>query len=480
MLNTEGDENMEDYIWPKHFSAAVSRGAFGNRLCGYLISLEAWRRGLSVTVEAYNSDKFAVYSISSRDKVLKFDRSRIGLTLKKAVKAIINKDTTRKLLQGNGVPTPQGAKFDSSDDMSAVLDYATELTYPVVVKPVSGSLGRGVFSDIKNADELSHYCHHLRTKLSLDEFIVEKHFKGEDYRVFATREEMIAAVKRVPANVTGDGESTIDDLIKRKNLERKKNPFLSKGLIKKDDEVIRYIHAAGYKIDSILPLNEVLPLRGKANASAGGDVIDVTDKLPDAVREAAISSIRAIPGLEYCGADILYNEESGDFCVIELNSRAQIGVNMYPTHGVGQDIPKAIIDTYFPEAPRKHQEINPHLVFDVNAVLSPLITGVLSRVTIAPVKEYADFNRKYILLKECSIRSRVMLEKKLRKLAKEYDVVGRVESKMGRDLALYAAGDRFDLTSFLDSVERVVECQEKIVKNWIGIVKQGFYVDIKQ
>src|SRR5690554_5233495 len=116
---------MENYTWPKHFSAAVAKDAFGYRLCGYLISLEAWRRGLSVSVEAYNSEKFAVYNISSRDKTLKFNRSRVGLTSKKAVKTIINKDATRKFLQSNGVPTPQGAQFDSSTDMSPVLDYAS-------------------------------------------------------------------------------------------------------------------------------------------------------------------------------------------------------------------------------------------------------------------------------------------------------------------------------------------------------------------
>jgi cyanophycin synthetase len=375
---------MANVEWPEHLSPEVVREGFGYRLCGYTIALEGWRRGLGITIHAENCEKLAWYTVTSKEKSLVFNRSRSSLTTPQAVKLIINKQKTKELLGRKNIPVPEGQCFNQVCKLDDLLDYADRLGYPVVIKPRGGSLGRGVFTNLTGREEVADYHQHLIHNLRVSELIIEKHVPGDDYRLFVLGDKVAGAVKRIPANITGDGKHTITQLIRLKNKIKRKNPYLSAGLIKKDKEVMGFVKAGGYHLDSVLPAGKLLFLRGKANASAGGDTLDVTDDLPDVIKQASIKAVESIPGLAHCGVDVIYDAGSGEFSIIELNSRAQIGINMYPTSGTGRDIPREIIDFFFPEAPRRHEEINPHLIFDLSTVLQSLTSGLNESVTLPP------------------------------------------------------------------------------------------------
>lgn len=468
---------MDNVYWLRHLSHKVVENAFGDKLCGFTIALEAWRRGLTVTVNSQRASQFQSYVISSAHNSIQFNRARIAsLTAKRAIAVLNNKYTTKESLLKEGVPTPLGKKFNFNDPYESVIDFVRLIGWPVVIKPLVGSLGRGVYTNINNDDDLLVYCKYIIEKLNVKNYLIEKYVVGEDYRILANNEKIFAAAKRIPANIVGNGVDSIMKLISVKNAARRKNPNYYNRMIKIDNEVEYYVKNKGYDFDSVLPKDLVLYLRGKANTSSGGDLIDVTDDITPDIAHAAIKAIKAIDGLEFGGVDLLYDSNTGDFSIIEVNSRPQIG-HMYPTSGLGRDIPRMLIDTYFPEAPVRHEDINPHFVFDVNKILSPLVSGVAGSITVAPKKNFKNFVRRRYLLKGSLSISDNKLSSRLLAIAKKHNVFGSVgKDKEGR-LLFCLGGDKLTVSYFINEVCEILSCIKESSKIWKGVIKQSFIVN---
>src|SRR5699024_739148 len=131
-------------------------------------------------------------------------------------------------------------------------------------KPISENAGKGVFANITNEEYLRKVLVHVREELNYKDIIVEEFVHGVEYRVYMVGDKVIAAVNRRPANVVGNGTSTIMELIIEKNKMKRRNPVLSKSPIEVDKEVQESIKNAGYTMDSILPENKLLYLRNKS------------------------------------------------------------------------------------------------------------------------------------------------------------------------------------------------------------------------
>src|SRR5690606_6476035 len=101
---------------------------------------------------------------------------------------------------------------------------------------------------------------------------------------------------------------------------------------------------------------EYVPLLDKTNISIGGDPIDVFDTIPEYVKEAAVKALHAIPGLEHGAVDLIVHENTEEVYIIELNPTANLGGLLFPIEGKSRDIPKAIIDYYFPETSSKNTD----------------------------------------------------------------------------------------------------------------------------
>src|SRR5699024_592106 len=146
--------------------------------------------------------------------------------------------------------------------------------YPLVLKPTDANGGRGVFSNLKSESSLKDALHHVRTVLGYKEVIIEEYLPGVEYRIIVLEDKVVGALNRVPANVIGDGMSTIRELIRIKNKERKQNPHLKSRMIKIDDEVRELLYLHGYTLDTIPREGEVVTLRLTSNLSTGGDSVD--------------------------------------------------------------------------------------------------------------------------------------------------------------------------------------------------------------
>lgn len=381
-----------------HLTNEIVRGARKTKLCSYAVAVEGWRRGLKLKWYTIDSGKFddmvtfgvnppgRLFSLESDERIHYFFRTRGDKVSNQAVEIGSDKEETKYWMNRAGVPVPSGGKFTNDDPDEAIVEFSNQLTYPLVLKPTDGSLGLGVVTNIKTEEQLRKAINYVRHQLAYENIMVERYVPGEEYRVYVVDGKVIAAYNRLPANVIGDGTHTIRELIDMKNADRKKNARLHSCLIELDEETLDFVQEAGYNLDDVIPSGKKLLLKEKSNVSAGGDPIDVTDEIPEEMKQLAIRAIEAVPGLYHGGVDIIVDIEKPileSAVVIELNPTAQIGGILFPMQGKARDIPAAIVDYYFPETEGIKTE-KEKLYFDLNAVLEPLQNRSSQEVTVAP------------------------------------------------------------------------------------------------
>ncbi len=119
----------------------------------------------------------------------------------------------------NIVPVALGEALETDED---IINYANEVGYSVIIKPLNGSMAVGVYTNISDKKTLANILKEVRSKYSYRQYLVEKHYDGNEYRIYVVGDEVIGATNRIPANVIGNGADTIEKLIEVKNEERKK------------------------------------------------------------------------------------------------------------------------------------------------------------------------------------------------------------------------------------------------------------------
>jgi cyanophycin synthetase len=125
-----------------------------------------------------------------------------------------DKELTKKLLDAAGVPVPLGRVVSDPDDAWAA---AQEIGLPVVIKPKDGNQGKGVTVNVTTREQLDggfHAASEFR-----DDIMVEKYLPGHDYRLLVIGNRLIAAARRDPPHVVGDGVHTVRQLVDTVNQD---------------------------------------------------------------------------------------------------------------------------------------------------------------------------------------------------------------------------------------------------------------------
>lgn len=311
---------------------------------GHLLEREALALGLTTT--RYSKGAFSATDGVHPPLIFKWSRTPRSSAVSLAL--CTHKEATRMLLGRAGVPVPRGRTFANGDFESAKA-FATRIGYPVVVKPAMGVRGIGVVANIADEQELQRAFDHLvQSRLGRDEFIVEKHLTGRDYRIVVVGDEVIAAILREPASVEGDGEHTVAELIVNKNTFRQLNPHLWGRPIKYDDAARYQLERAGLNLTSIPEPGRKVFLSNTCSLSQGGDSIDVLDELHPSIKDACLQAVRAVPGLWFCGIDFLIDDHTKPLSaqvagVCELNAHAAIGNCEYPLYGTPRDVARTVM-----------------------------------------------------------------------------------------------------------------------------------------
>lgn len=268
------------------------------------------------------------------------------------VELACDKEDTKYLLEQAEVEVPRGDIIRRERSLEEACDY---VGFPLVIKPIDGNHGRGITVDIQNYEEALEAFRHAKESSRSGAIIVEKFITGEDHRILVINNKMVAAAKRTPAHVIGDGKSTVQELVDKVNKDPRRGYGHENVLtqITINDLTKTIIKDAGYTTDSVLPNGERLILKDTANLSTGGTAEDLTDIVHPA-NVSMCERISKIIDLDICGIDIMTTDisrplsETGG-AVLEVNAGPGFRMHLAPTTGLPRNVAAPVIDKLFPK-----------------------------------------------------------------------------------------------------------------------------------
>jgi cyanophycin synthetase len=299
----------------------------------------------------------------NRQSLVQFGHGRVqkriqatttSLTSNIAVELASDKEETNQILRDLGLPVPPQRLVQSARD---AVRGARQVGFPVVLKPLAGNHGRGVSIRLTTDEEVE--AGFAKAAEYGRNVVVESYIEGFDHRLLVINGELVAAAKRIPGHVIGDGRHTVAELVDIVNQDPRRGIGHEKVLtrIELDAQAERLLARLGYDVGTVPADGEVVYLRSTANLSTGGTAIDVTDEIHPDNRDMAIRAIQAI-GLDIGGVDFLtgditrsYREVGGGIC--EINAGPGFRMHVAPSEGQPRDVAGPVLDMLFPEgAPR--------------------------------------------------------------------------------------------------------------------------------
>lgn len=261
-----------------------------------------------------------------------------------------DKQLTRLFLQNAGVPVPEGRPVSSAED---AWDAAREISGPVVVKPQFGNQGRGVATNLTTREQVAQA--YAAAMLEDDSVVVESFATGDDYRLLVIGDRLVAAARREPAHVIGNGLHTVRDLveIENRNPQRSDDHATALSLIKLDPVALQVLAEQGLSVDSVPVEGQRVLIRRNANLSTGGTAADVTDRVHPEVAARAVEATKAI-GLDIAGIDIIAMDisvplEMQGGMIVEVNAGPGLRMHLQPCSGQPQPVGQAVIEMLFPQ-----------------------------------------------------------------------------------------------------------------------------------
>ncbi|MCE2811537.1 MAG: cyanophycin synthetase [Planctomycetaceae bacterium] len=260
-----------------------------------------------------------------------------------------DKELTRSLLRSIGIPTPEGCSVESAEE---AWEAAEDIGLPVVVKPQYGNHGRGVATNLQTREQVVAAYNAAREEGR--SIIVERHAPGDDYRMLVVGGKLVAAARREPAHVIGDGQSTVQKLVDKVNEDPRRSDghATSLSLIKIDTVALGVLLEQGMTPDTIPPVGKKVLIRRNANLSTGGTAADVTDQVhPDLARHA-IEAAKII-GLDIAGVDIVAQDISQPLqgqrgVIVEVNAGPGLRMHIEPSSGSPRPVGESIIEMMYP------------------------------------------------------------------------------------------------------------------------------------
>ncbi len=303
------------------------------------------------------------------------------------------KDMVGEFLELCGFPTPKGKNCFTEDE---ILDEAANLGWPVVIKPVAGHKGQGVTTGIESIAEAKKAFNNIvkaaaEAGVAFEGALVQQQIYGYDHRILTIGGKFVACLKREPAYVTGDGSSTIKELIDKDNeleirADTARSPLTK---IRLDEDMLDYLQLQGKSPETIPAADEKVVLRRVANISAGGVSINVTNDMhPDniamAENIAKFLHVTAL-GIDVLAADISKPWREGNFGIIEINAGPGIFMHLAPAYGGSVDVPGAMMEYFFGKDFSKSRIP----VITGNFLTSELIDGI--HAALKEIKEDVEY-----------------------------------------------------------------------------------------
>ena len=279
----------------------------------------------------------------------RFQATITGNTSSIAVEIACNKELTKRMLDEAAIPVPWGDLVSDEEGLRTVIE---KIGYPIVIKPLDGNHGKGSSINVNDFETALTGLQHAQA--FSQNVIVERYITGYDFRILVINNKMVAAARRVPAHVIGDGNLNIQQLIEKENLDPRRGygheKVLTEITVDKDtNELLEKLH---YTLDSVPKNGEIVYLKSTANLSTGGTSIDVTDMVhPENITMA--ERVSRIIGLDVCGIDVMAEnltqplKESGG-AILEVNAAPGFRMHLAPSEGLPRNVAAPVVDMLYP------------------------------------------------------------------------------------------------------------------------------------
>ncbi|MBA4135212.1 MAG: cyanophycin synthetase [Flavobacterium sp.] len=266
-----------------------------------------------------------------------------------AVDIACNKEETKRMLDLASIPVASGSICVDEEDLENTIK---KIGYPIVIKPLDGNHGKGASINVVTWEDAVAGLEYAK-KYSR-RVIVEKFITGFDFRVLVIDNKLVAAAKREPAHVIGDGKQTIQQLIEETNRDPRRGYGHENVLtqIDVDRDTLDLLEKLNYTVDTVPKNGEIVYLKSTANLSTGGTSIDVTDMMhPENI--FLCERISRVIGLDICGIDIMAEnltqplKENGG-CILEVNAAPGFRMHLAPSEGLPRNVAAPVIDMLYP------------------------------------------------------------------------------------------------------------------------------------
>ena len=298
-----------------------------------ILMKESIKRGITVNVV----DRSENFISLKKDEKIEYVKQATKTSKDTYVSVLImeNKTVTKKVLAEKGVKVPKGEEFNNIED--AKIKARNYINKPIVIKPKSTNFGIGIniFPEGTNLEDIIH-AFEIAFKND-NTVLIEEFIKGKEYRFLVINDEVVGILHRVPANVIGDGEKSITELVEVKNQD----PLRGKGYvtplekIRLEENAELFLKQQGKNFAYVPKKDEIVYLRENSNISTGGDSVDYTDDIPQKFKDIAVNAAKAA-GAKICGVDMMledYSDENTNYAIIELNFNPAIHIHSYPYKG---------------------------------------------------------------------------------------------------------------------------------------------------
>lgn len=311
-----------------------------------LLLKESVRRGLSYEI-LDRSKNFIRLSNDNKTEYI-MQATKTSLDNYSSILLMEDKQITKKILSDSQLNVPAGKQY--FDIETAQKDFLIFKNRPIVIKPNSTNFGIGI-TILKENNSEKIYKRALEIAFKEEaNVLIEDFFAGEEYRFFVIGDRVEGILKRVPANVQGDGKSSIRELVGLKN----QNSIRGKGYrtplekIKMGESEELFLQTQGLDFESIPKKDQIIYLRENSNISTGGDSMDFTDDMHPSYKAIAVAATKAlkvkITGLDMIVRNISDEATPTNYTIIELNFNPAIHIHCYPFVGKNRRLNEKILD----------------------------------------------------------------------------------------------------------------------------------------
>lgn len=314
-----------------------------------LILNKAREMGISCEPLVDGCEDFLKLSLEDRQIIINKTRShRLPLIAGLLAK---NKQACNLILHEQGMPVPSHIVVAAMGEEAEIF---LKQHGSIVIKPLDANSSQGVTLDVRTSAELEAAIQHAAKYGS--SILLQQYVVGTDYRVLIINDQVAAVNKYRPVYVTGDGSSSVRELIEKLNRSRLENTEIGvyEAFPAIDPDHARLREALlnqGVALNDVPSAGQEMELYDLRNSAAGKIsefYRDCTEDIHPDNAQMMIEAARALQ-IDVAGVDVRCKDirvpitplQGG---ILEVNALPDLTHHVYPHGGTTRDVVRQYLE----------------------------------------------------------------------------------------------------------------------------------------